>query len=1033
MFKRTLLVLIISLLSISAIPLSLYMESLSNPSDLRVQKGIMDLSAWDYTSNPVIELHGDWEFYWDRLLGPEDFRRPDADLPVFDTYMQVPAAWNGRKLPDRADPLPAHGVATYRMKLTHVPMQGVFALKKTNIRFSSTVYANGSKLFDDGQPAAHPAQYEPGNVPRIGFFSSDGSEIEIIVQVANYDYVNAGIPISLYFGEQAALLEMHHKHVASENVPFVILGALGIIFLICYFIAAYYGTIDKTQLTFAILCLLFATYNGLNGERPILVYLPDAPFVVMFKLKDIFSAASLIALFVLFYQLNPKILSLRMTRWLSVIMFGFILSIVFLDIPDYEQIQYYIVLLYELILLWLLLRTAYEFISGDSSGRSKTFLLFLAILFCNLYSADLILFALSLRERPWLGQICFIAFCFIMMSLIVHRLFEAYHTIKRMKNELVKMDKIKDEFLSNTSHELKTPLNAIVSITDSLLKGVEGTLNDRQAYNLDLVMNSGKRLTYLVNELLDYAKMKYGDIVLHKNSVALKPLVDSVIRIHSFLLADKPVALINHISCSFPEVYADANRLNQIFYNLIGNAIKFTERGSVEISAEIASDQVVVIHVKDSGIGIPEHMQKRIFEPFEHADDEEAVRHAGTGLGLSITRKLVELHGGTIQVESRPGEGSTFTFTLMTSGKASVHLPTQTEPTPLTQRDQRHVPAAYPVYVPGSNDETILVVDDEFVNLQAMINLLKLHGYPLIVVNRGHMALEELDRNPHLFLVILDITMPDLSGYEVLQQIRKRFTSFELPVLMLTARNRETDIQMSLDNGANDFVAKPFEAEELLARVRNLTRLKASVKQARETEISFLRSQINPHFLYNALNAIASLCAINPARAEELTLQLSLYLRGSFDFKQLDALTTLERELELVQAYVSIEKARFGNRLHVVYDIDADLQLSIPPLVLQPIVENAIKHGLMTKLEGGTVRIAVKAHPGNVVQFTISDDGCGISEQKLNEIRQADGNNKGVGLKNIGQRLKLIYGIHLHIDSKEGSGTQVTFAIPAMP
>lgn len=323
-------------------------------------------------------------------------------------------------------------------------------------------------------------------------------------------------------------------------------------------------------------------------------------------------------------------------------------------------------------------------------------------------------------------------------------------------------------------------------------------------------------------------------------------------------------------------------------------------------------------------------------------------------------------------------------------------------------------------------------MDDDYANLQSMINLLKLEGYSTVVVNRGQLALDVLAQR-EFFLVVLDIMMPDMSGYEVLKKVRERFSPFELPVLMLTAKNRGNDIILSMENGANDFVGKPFESEELLARVRSLTRLKASVRHAKNAEIAFLRSQIKPHFLFNALNSIAALCMDEPLKAEELTLQLSQYLRSSFDFKQLDSLTSLRNERELVDAYLNIEKARFGDRLQVDFEVDAHLNVRIPPLILQPLVENAIRHGLMSNVRGGTVKIAVTMKEDNLVHFVVEDDGCGISEKRLRQLMEKGGEKKGVGLWNISQRIKLLYGKALHMDSKEGIGTKISFDIPAQP
>lgn len=218
-----------------------------------------------------------------------------------------------------------------------------------------------------------------------------------------------------------------------------------------------------------------------------------------------------------------------------------------------------------------------------------------------------------------------------------------------------------------------------------------------------------------------------------------------------------------------------------------------------------------------------------------------------------------------------------------------------------------------------------------------------------------------------------------------------------------------------------------FLNETIREMIRKNQQLQSDAKDA---EIAFLRSQIKPHFLYNALNSIAALCIDEPHKAEELTLNLAQYLRSSFDFKQLGSLTTLENELELVKAYLNIEQARFGARLHVEYDVDTNLDILIPPLILQPLVENAIRHGLMPNLRGGTVKISVKKEADAVVSFTVEDNGCGMSEKKRDEVLKPDMKQKGIGLWNIGQRIQLQYGKNIRIESLEGIGTKVIFDIP---
>jgi len=584
MLKRMLILIVFSLLSFSFIPFSLYMDKDKLKDELRVRDGVLDLSAWDYKVQQRIPLDGEWEFYWDRLLPPEFFQQRGPERSADAAKMKVPSIWKGKVLDGR--PLPAYGSATYRMTLKNVPVDGVFAIKKTNVRFSSTIYVNGVKLFEDGVPSGEAASYRPGNVPQIAFFSADRGDVEIVVHAANYDYVNAGIPSSLYFGEQEAMMDYQQRSMAREFSMMAILGTMALIYFICFVTAALYRNKDYSLLAFSIICSIYALYTGLTGERSLLSLFPGLSFETAYKLKDLCSIVWFIVLAVFVRQLDKNVVSLKLGQIVLIAMSGFLFLIAFAPIRVYSVFQAYVILLYELLLIWLLLRMAYLYIRSRPGKLFKALLLFMAILCINLYSVSLILFAVSIKENLWLGQFYIVVFNIILIFLVVLRFFEAYHTVDQMKNQLLQLDKIKDDFLSNTSHELKTPLNAIVNITDTLLKGVEGPLNEKQAQNLAIVIGSGKRLTHIVNELLDYSKMKHGDILLYQTSVDLKAAVDSVIRIHLFLLGGKRIRLVNEIPNDFPDVYADGNRLIQILHNLIGNAVKFTEEGTVTVSAE---------------------------------------------------------------------------------------------------------------------------------------------------------------------------------------------------------------------------------------------------------------------------------------------------------------------------------------------------------------------------------------------------------------------------------------------------------------
>ncbi|MGL4454784.1 MAG: HAMP domain-containing sensor histidine kinase, partial [Plesiomonas sp.] len=233
--------------------------------------------------------------------------------------------------------------------------------------------------------------------------------------------------------------------------------------------------------------------------------------------------------------------------------------------------------------------------------------------------------------------------------------------IEIQNTELQAADKLKDEFLANTSHELRTPLHGMLGIAESMLAGAVGVLTPQQEHQLAMIAKSGHRLSKLVNELLDYHKMRYGDLSLHVQPVDVSAAASVVIELSQHLLTDKPVKIINRISAQTPHVIADEQRLEQILYNLLGNAIKFTSEGKIILSAE-QHDDSLVISVRDTGQGIQPEMVQAIFEPLVQASRQSI--GSGLGLGLSISRQLVELMQGSLSVQTEPMIGSTFRFTL---------------------------------------------------------------------------------------------------------------------------------------------------------------------------------------------------------------------------------------------------------------------------------------------------------------------------------------------------------------------------------
>ncbi|SDQ64690.1 ATP-binding protein [Flagellimonas zhangzhouensis] len=390
--------------------------------------------------------------------------------------------------------------------------------------------------------------------------------------------------------------------------------------------------------------------------------------------------------------------------------------------------------------------------------------------------------------------------------------------------ELEKIDKLKDEFLANTSHELRTPLVGIIGLSEGLKDGVAGKMSKSAIQNLEMIINSGKRLSHLVNDILDFSKLKNKDLNLSLKPVDIYAISNIVLRLSRPLIQDKKLKLINSIPKDIPLIEADENRLQQIMHNLIGNAIKFTEKGVISLHAVVKKD-MLAISISDTGIGIPEDKIGSIFDSFEQVDGSTEREYGGTGLGLSVTKKLVELHGGTITVDSEKGKGSIFTFTLPLSKTKREDFEVQTVDKPeivntVQDYDETESLNAFAESNSSQDTPTILIVDDEPVNRRVLENHLRMAGYQIIDAGSGKEALKIIAEGTPINLVLLDVMMPGTSGYEVCEKIREKHLSSELPVILLTAKNTVSDLVSGFNAGANDYLTKPFSKGELLSRIK---------------------------------------------------------------------------------------------------------------------------------------------------------------------------------------------------------------------
>ena len=794
-----------------------------------------------------------WALYRDVLV-------EETPAGGVDAVVRSPQHWNKTPLHDGTT-LPAQGCHTFHARVK-LPSDWLGPKRVLAVAFPYQFHAaklvvrnrgpsGGQWEAFSGRPSCDSASEIPLHRPtRLAFFA-DG-EVDIFLQISNHHAMRGGLVRGLSVGP---LDEIIRQRSVLEHGDLFILGVL--VVMAIYHLAQWLlFRAQRQAMFFSALCFVMAVRatvfgNYLESAVPPLIGFATSQRLVYLTIDGavFFTVAFLDASL-------PNTLPRWLLRSLGIACGTISLLVLVLDVTTFGPLIFLseaLALIGSVVVFWCCAAAMIRQRTMHSTLFFLSFGLLAVTAVWDLLSDQLRWTQVFAAPYGTMGFVLIQAFAIALQNAKAREHAETLTAELSERNErIMKLDALKNEFLATTSHELRTPLNGIIGLSETLLQR-SSVRTDREATDhLLAIGEAGRRLATLINDILDYSKLRTRTITLDLCPVDLRRSIEQVMLLSRTLPGTKPIDLREAVSLDVPLVQADENRLRQVLQNIVGNAIKFTERGFVEVSANVKG-AFVEVRVRDSGIGISPDKFKYIFESFEQLETGPTRQAQGTGLGLAITRQLVELQGGTIQVYSAPNLGSTFAFTIPIAADArgvahriaprTREAPALAELPPVPPVESRFQPSTLGL-------KRILAVDDDAANLLVLRAQLDPKEFAVTPVRDARDTVRIFRDEGPFDAVLLDIMMPKISGLEVARDLCRLGPIGSCPILFLSARTGLEDFASAFAAGGSDFLTKPVVRSELLTRLRYHLSVAASLRQLeRPLEVSlesFLSSNEGP-------------------------------------------------------------------------------------------------------------------------------------------------------------------------------------------